>query len=345
MKKIKLVSALLPLVFIINNLTAEELSKHLTTIVDPTPIERINPKYPINAAKNKREGWAKLSFVISKEGDVSDVLVIETSGSADFAKEARKAVLKWKYQPALENGKPIAQCANSVQMDFKMANSNTKGVTRRFMGKYKSALEAMEDKDYALLEELLDEMEGMKYRHLSENNYMHLLAADYAKILDDKDKQLFHLKRVSRRQLSDKRAFATLNSIFSLQVGLNYLQSAQATYNKLIKLSAAQPHLVHYQDIMTKIENFVGGDKDIVRKADIEKKDYWSAALVRNEFSLTDIKGSLNKLDVRCANKHHIYTVKNNNTWKLPASWENCSIYIYGDDNTSFNLVEHPIKS
>lgn len=84
---------------------ADNLSKHLTTIIVPEPIKRVQPKYSINAARSRREGWAKLSLVIDKEDNVSDVLVNETSGSIDFAKASIKAVKKWKYKPAYENGK------------------------------------------------------------------------------------------------------------------------------------------------------------------------------------------------------------------------------------------------
>lgn len=45
------------------------------------------------------------------------MLVNEASGSAEFAKASRIAVEKWKYKPAFENGKPVQQCVNSVQMD------------------------------------------------------------------------------------------------------------------------------------------------------------------------------------------------------------------------------------
>lgn len=76
---------------------AVELSKHLATIVSPEPILRVEPKYPINAARNNREGWARLSFVIDEQGDVSNVLVIETSGSKDLTRAAIKAAERWKY--------------------------------------------------------------------------------------------------------------------------------------------------------------------------------------------------------------------------------------------------------
>ena len=82
----------------------------------------------------------------------------------------------------------------------------------------------------------------------------------------------------------------------------------------------------------------------LIVKGDIKDKDYWHTSLVRNEFSLVNIKGALNKLDVRCANQRYIYTVEKDNTWTLPPNWKNCSIYVYGENHTSFKFVEHPIN-
>ncbi len=292
-----------------------------------------------------------LSFVIDKEGNVDDVLVKETSGSKDFAKEAKKAVQKWKYKPAYENGKAIQQCVNTVQMDFQMGkkgDNRTTGVTKRFRAKYNKAREALKDKNYAEVERLLALMQKNNYMHLSENNYMHLLAADYEKEQGNKSKQLFHLNRVAKTSLrlgNDKQKLATLYSIFILELELNKLQAAHDTYTRLIKLPSAKPYLPKLEQLMAKVDAVIGSDKDIIRVADIKNKDYWSAALVRNEFSLVNIEGSLDTLDVRCANKRHTYTVEENNTWKLPTQWKNCSIYVFGEANSKFNLIEHPLES
>jgi len=109
------------------NTSAIEIAQHLTTVVEPKPLKRVHPKYPINAARNSREGWAKLSFIIEQDGSVSNVIANETSGSLDFTKAATKAVKQWKYQPAMENGEPIQQCVNSVKIDFSMGENGTKG--------------------------------------------------------------------------------------------------------------------------------------------------------------------------------------------------------------------------
>ena len=140
-----------------------ELSQLLVTRIDPMPIERIEPKYPINAARQSREGWVRLSFVIDKEGNVGNVLVTETSGSKDLTQSAIKAAKEWKYEPAMENGQPVQQCANSVQMDFRMHKNGTTGVSRKFKSQYKKAQQALAEKDYKVLDEQLALMKKDKY--------------------------------------------------------------------------------------------------------------------------------------------------------------------------------------
>ncbi|WP_440873823.1 energy transducer TonB [Thalassotalea sp. PLHSN55] len=87
---------------------------------EATPIVRIEPKYPIQAARDGKEGWVKLSFTINEIGGVEDVKVIEAQPKRIFDKEAKRALRKWKYKPKVVDGKPQRQPGLTVQLDFKM---------------------------------------------------------------------------------------------------------------------------------------------------------------------------------------------------------------------------------
>lgn len=322
---------------------AAKISKHITTVIEPEPIKRISPRYPKSAARNKREGWARLSYIIEEDGSVSNVLVTSTSGSADFAKASKAAVLKWKFKPATENGKPIQQCVNSVQLNFRMNGGGEEGATRRFRAKYNAAQNALKEKDFVETKRILTEMFALKNRHASENNYLHLLASNYEAAMDNKTQQLSHLNNIMLESLAPEVQLPILDTSFILEISEGKYHQAYKTYTRIAKLDIAKAQMERYDRILDKMDAFIGSNNNIVVHANIKNKDYWYYQLVRNTFTLTDIKGSLNKLDVRCANKRHVYTVEDNNTWKIPKAWENCSIYVYGEDNTQFNLVEHPI--
>ncbi|PCI56517.1 MAG: energy transducer TonB [Gammaproteobacteria bacterium] len=87
---------------------------------DATPIVRIEPRYPIQAARDGKEGWVQLSFTINEIGGVEDVKVIAAKPKRVFNKEAKRALRKWKYKPKVVDGKPMKQPGLTVQLDFKM---------------------------------------------------------------------------------------------------------------------------------------------------------------------------------------------------------------------------------
>lgn len=87
---------------------------------DATPIVRIEPKYPIQAARDGKEGYVILSFTINKIGGVENVKVLEAKPKRVFDKEARRALRKWKYKPKIVDGVPLEQKGLTVQLDFKM---------------------------------------------------------------------------------------------------------------------------------------------------------------------------------------------------------------------------------
>ncbi|WP_100642057.1 energy transducer TonB [Alteromonas facilis] len=85
---------------------------------EATPIVRIDPKYPVEAARDGREGWVKLQFTINEVGGVEDITVLEAEPKRLFDREARRALAKWKYRPKIVDGKPVKQFNMFVQLDF-----------------------------------------------------------------------------------------------------------------------------------------------------------------------------------------------------------------------------------
>ncbi|KXI28099.1 energy transducer TonB [Paraglaciecola hydrolytica] len=84
------------------------------------PVVRMEPKYPIDAARAGIEGWVKLLFSIDILGQVQDIQVIEAQPARIFDREAKRALAKWKYKPQVVAGVPQAQQGLMVQLDFKL---------------------------------------------------------------------------------------------------------------------------------------------------------------------------------------------------------------------------------
>lgn len=72
------------------------------------PIVKVAPMYPARAQSQGIEGWVLLQFTVTEAGTVADPVVLESQPPDVFDEAAKKAVLKFKYKPRVENGKPVA---------------------------------------------------------------------------------------------------------------------------------------------------------------------------------------------------------------------------------------------
>lgn len=87
---------------------------------EPSPIVRINPKYPVVAARDGIEGWVQLRFSVDATGSVTDIEVIAAQPQRVFEQEAIRALKRWKYQPSTLDGAAAARSGLQVQLDFNL---------------------------------------------------------------------------------------------------------------------------------------------------------------------------------------------------------------------------------
>lgn len=90
---------------------------------DATPIVRIEPKYPVQAARDGINGWVKMRFSIMPDGSVDEIEVVDAEPKRVFDREAIRALKRWKYSPKVENGQALKQTGIMVQLDFNLDNA------------------------------------------------------------------------------------------------------------------------------------------------------------------------------------------------------------------------------
>lgn len=87
------------------------------------PIATLAPRYPTEAARDGVEGQVCFRFTIQADGSVGDLEVYDSKPRRVFDQEARRAILKWKFRPAMVDGKPTAQPGAKYCLDFKLENN------------------------------------------------------------------------------------------------------------------------------------------------------------------------------------------------------------------------------
>ena len=74
----------------------------------PSAMDNPSPDYPDLARRRGYEGVVILLARISPEGEPMEVTVQKSSGHRVLDRAARRAVLKWKFRPAIRAGEPVA---------------------------------------------------------------------------------------------------------------------------------------------------------------------------------------------------------------------------------------------
>ncbi|GAB4527095.1 MAG: hypothetical protein Kow00133_15940 [Amphiplicatus sp.] len=72
------------------------------------PTIRVAPAYPERCAAQNIEGVALVQFDVTPEGDVVNPRILSSPHSC-FDRTVIRAVSRWKYAPAYENGRPVAR--------------------------------------------------------------------------------------------------------------------------------------------------------------------------------------------------------------------------------------------
>jgi protein TonB len=87
---------------------------------DAVPLVRIDPDYPMQARQRGTEGWVVVEFTVSTAGTVKDAEVVASEPGNVFDRAALNAVRKWKYNPKMQDGKPVERSGVKVRLDFEM---------------------------------------------------------------------------------------------------------------------------------------------------------------------------------------------------------------------------------
>jgi TonB family protein len=75
---------------------------------DLSKLKPIELDYPSTALAKNIEGWVSLSYMVTAEGKVTGVKVLESSPTGVFDTAAVRAMARVRYKPMLQSGKPVA---------------------------------------------------------------------------------------------------------------------------------------------------------------------------------------------------------------------------------------------
>lgn len=84
---------------------------------DTIPLVRVPPDYPPRALSRGLEGWVQVQFTITGTGSVKDAIVVKSSSKV-FEEAAVKSIMRWRYNPKIENGVAVERVGMQTIIRF-----------------------------------------------------------------------------------------------------------------------------------------------------------------------------------------------------------------------------------
>jgi len=88
-------------------------------VAEPVVIEKVAPKYPEEAKKDKVQGVVTLDAVVEKDGTVSEITSTKEA-DARLVKAAIDAVKQWKFKPATTKDGKAVKVKTTLTVNFKL---------------------------------------------------------------------------------------------------------------------------------------------------------------------------------------------------------------------------------
>jgi periplasmic protein TonB len=85
------------------------------------PIVQVAPQYPPRAAERGLEGHVLLEFTVTREGTVTNPVVVETTNTV-FNRAAQEAVVRFRYRPRVIDGEPVEVPGVRFRITFQLEN-------------------------------------------------------------------------------------------------------------------------------------------------------------------------------------------------------------------------------
>jgi len=321
------------------------------------PIKRANPQYPTEESQRGIEGWVQVSFVVNPDGSVGETLIEDSSGRKNFEKETLKAIQRWRYEPATMNGEPIEQCHTKVRIAYSLDQpSRKRGARKHFKNDFKKANKLLEEGKLEEADIAIGEIEEKWVTTLYESSRLWILRA----MLQEKQgDELGQLESLTRSISGDGEyvepiiyAGAMLR-ILDLELKFQRYADALLTIEKLEGMDLDDDVAAKIANTKQEIEKLKTSDRAVAIAGEVgeAREEYhgagmWWHTLLRRTAGIEAVSGSLERVELRCDWRRVKAKPETGRAWRIPPDWGDCSIYVFGEPGSTFQLLEYaPIPS
>ena len=317
------------------------------------PLKRRLQPFPSVEAAAGIEGWVEVSYVIKPDGTVGETIIENSSGRKAFERATIKSIKNWRYEPATMNGEPIEQCHTKVRIMFTLEEGPhwKRGVKRSFKSHYKRALKLLENGQLDEAHSKIDEIATRFTTNHYERSRLSILRSTLEERQGDLRAKLESLRvaaLIDGEFLEPKLYLMVLLNIFELQIHFQEYADALKTYETLEQRDIDPETAAKLKQVVNEIDEIRTADHVLAIEGEIgtareeqHGAGVWSHTLLRRTAGIEEISGSLERVELRCDWRRIKAKPEKGRAWRIPPEWGDCSIYVFGEPGSTFQLLEY----
>ena len=349
----KLYTATLAPLFFLSILTFFSPLLTAEALPDSNAVLIHQPKYGL--IRNEYEGWVNVGFDIDEHGVVVNPVILDSTGYLFLERTALTRIKARQYKPAVRNGKPVAQTGNEELFQFYQSRSGhrshdkhtyTRTIDRGYARQYERVLTAVKEQDLTSAKAHFEKLQDPeKYPRLTltvDSLYWQARGEVYG-LEGNEHEQLKSFRRAlvsPHEKLVESVLTVALQKLFRVEFQMGRFADAKKTWQLIKQQDDNAAAIEQLGPYVEKIDQHIASERLIVVPAMVNEKGYFKHQLVRRSFELHDVKGTLRKVAIGCTNKRAMIDYSPDNALTIPKSWGDCTIKLYGEQNTTLNLVE-----
>lgn len=314
-----------------------------------TPVEQLAPAYPEGQMNTGQEGWVRMHFVVSAEGDAIDPIVVDSSGGPSFEAEAVKAAAAWRFAPPASGNEDGHNLANIRSEVSGSRDSATKSFRREHQ---RIVLDLVNEKNEDARNKI-DELRAAGGFNTYEATMLWLMMGRVEGVENNDAGKLECYRRAlavsTSSTLRIENKLGLLEKIFQLEDQFGHYSAALQTFRTLEKASGKTAVDEELSARAAEIQAFVDSEADLVTQATVYNPcdcdagtPLWYYKPARRTFSFANLSGNVQSFEARCEYQRVQGPVEAGTKWTLAPEWGSCRVFVFGDDDATFEFVEHP---
>lgn len=311
-------------------------------------IDQDPPEYPRGSALRRQEGWVRLSYVVTPDGDAIDPIIVNSSGGGGFELEMRKVSATWRFEPPAGGAELPFNISNTR---FEIRGGKDKATTKFLRHSNRIVNYLNKDKPERAGKEAQESLRKGGW-NLYESTILWLIIGRVEGANENPAGQLEMYQRAlamsNANALTRNGRIDLLRNIFLLESSFDQYAAALRTLAALKDVQGSEEAVDRLSERAGEIKKILDEEAVISASATIANpcdcdagEALWHYAPIRRTFSFANIDGNVERFEARCERQRISDAVATGKLWALPSEWGHCSIFVFGDDGASFDFLEH----